>query len=206
MAVVIFNKMYRLARYYTIFICFIVPNRAAGQNLPDSSSRYVQAIHYMESNHQLIKKKRINLYAKKYQKTEKERLANGFSLVVSPLVCYMPILVFKDQIPNLDTITRHTNEEINNPRLYFNRFGYESFNSDFLTNIFRSQDTANDSGAKLYVNFSKPCNNYVLAEITTNKKRLDQCTLKMMGRTLWLLFVYSNEERLKEVYFGYLDH
>jgi hypothetical protein len=171
----------------------------------DTLGRYLIASDYLNSHRLELNKQWIELFKGKNKRYYKSELGNEFNFKVSSVICFLPILIFKDEIFNLDTITHHTKPEIEEPSIYNGKYLFNSFVSEYLLDVKIADTIKEISPHTFVVTFSKPINNYLMAEITMNPKRLSLGDPKILGRTMWMIFVFSTNESLNKVYYSYYD-
>ena len=158
----------------------------------------------ISENKDELKVKWLSLFKGSTKREYKKRIGKEFIYKVSPTICFLQILSFSE-IERLDSITFHTITEINEPNVYLSKFWFNSFTSDyFLDKRFSDTITSVPQGT-FVITFSKPVNNYILAEITGHPLRLKQCDVKIMGRSMWMLFLFSKDEQLIKVNYSYVD-
>lgn len=194
--------------FFTRFVWLLIivfSNNAVAQVTPDTMRRYVSAAKYLRTNENELNEKWMGLFKGGEKKLYKSRIGKEFKYKISPMICFLPILIFKDEVGKLDSITHHSRVEIEEPSVYNGRYLFNSFISEYLFENKLADTNEVVLPNTFIVNFSKPINNYLIAEITMNPKRLNQCDVKVLGRTMWMIFIFLADESLNKVYYSYYD-
>ena len=179
--------------------------KALAQSSGDTLTRYDKSIKYLTEHNSELKNKWLSLFSGSNKRDYKKKIGKEFKYKISSIICFLPILIFKDEINNLDSITGHQILEVKEPSIYLTRFGFNSFTSNYLLDK-RFTDTITSVEEGMFIiSLSKPINNYLIAEISGHVARLKRCDVKIMGRTMWMLFIFSKEEQLIRVYYSYFD-
>jgi len=188
-------------------ISILLSLKGVSQDQFDSLSMYKTAIDYVKNNRTELNTQWWSLFKKRQKKNNQIYGKVKMNFVISPRLCFRPILIFRDNISKLDSITHHTTEEINNHSLYESKYWFDSFVSDYIdSNVSPHDKCLKDSSNTLIITFSKPVNNYLIAEVCAEKERFDKCYVRIWGRSLWIIFIFSSKNLLKKVYFSYVDH
>lgn len=150
--------------------------------------RYLMALTYLRTNTQINEEikglfSRIKLIKKKDKFVE-------FHL--SNRVDFLSITGFKE---DLDSTNFGIGKElINNYKLYHEKYFFESFRSEFLRRI------AEPNESKLFLTFSKPVENYLVAEIGNFDPELYQT--KKFGLGMKIFFKFDSSGLIENVLYA----
>jgi hypothetical protein len=173
----------------------------------DTSERFMKAAEYLRSNKEELKTEWLKLFSGSAKRLYKKRIGKQFEFRISPRMYWSPILVFKDEVEHLDTLTKLSKLEISEPQVYSRRYGFEPFNSTYLINMVNADTSKYDSliPHKFSVYFSKPVNNFLLAAVDGWDERIATPNSKRYGRSMFILFIFRKDESLEKVFYSYVD-
>ena len=80
---------------------------------------------------------------------------------------------------------------INNFQLFYNKYYFISFRSDFLKKVIQHSEPDKE---KLYLTFSKPIDNYLIVELES----LDPQLHPKLGKVMQMLFKFNSNGLIEE--------
>jgi len=148
-------------------------------------SKYLTALIYLKTNSDINKE--IKKFKNQWLKKEKVKNNNVEQFNISKFISYLPIPDLKIELN--DNYSR-TDSKLHREKYYF----------DLEENILLQKLIPN-SQSQLYLLFSKPIDNYLIAEFMINitGNEIDMVKYKD-GPTMHLLFVFEENNIVKEVF------
>jgi len=195
-----------MAKSFICFICFAfyIPQKGIGQLNNDSVLRYKQAAQYFSTNRKTVQEKWISMFDdNKKRKAYYEKSRKEFNLIITNSICFQQIFHFKKQISDSNIFVNHTYEELNNLQTYENKFYYEPYISDALSEITNSDSLSKIDTEYFSIKFSKPLNNYLIAEVSDSPLSLKYCHVPFRGEVLHVLFLFDKKNILEKVLFSH---
>lgn len=157
-------------------------------------TKYLASLLYLKTNAEINGK--IKKYFKRQLK-KNEMDCDFLSFNVASDIYFQPLSNFQDQI-NYDKYPVRK-EFVNDPLKYKRIYGFESYRSDLLTQLIPR------NSSRLYLAFSKPVNNYLIAEFYVQEDSFEHKlssvneTLKR-GTFVHLLFFFKKDGSVDDVY------
>ncbi|MEM9884716.1 MAG: hypothetical protein AAF849_02420 [Bacteroidota bacterium] len=166
-------------------LCFVLlfTVSVSGQN--DEGQRFIAALSFLQSNKEVKKEIRKTFPRKLRSKKECQQY------IVDSLVRFIPIYFFEGQVKpqKLKLYDRFIKDD----GLFKEEYGFEPYVSENLSVI------SGNKTSKLILTFSKPTNNFILADILSKDLYVGG---HKHGITLQMLLLFSKEGKVVEVFFS----
>jgi len=183
--------MKKLHHTLFIFVILILSNSPLNAQVRDTAKMMQQAISYIDIKRDTLKQFWSTAFV--YKKNKKDFLKESFQFRLSKFVCFKSPAYFLKYFSDLPDIRIDSTPEIIGFAPYISRLIAENkFYDSILTkpsNVF-------------VVNFSKPANNFVFAEITLSGNKLYDCSNRFIGETIRLVFIFDEKADLSRVHLG----
>jgi len=145
--------------------------------------KYLMVLTYLRTN------KKINETIKTFFPKISNKKDKYVDFNLSNRIDFISISAFKDKLNGRDS--RINNDLLNDPNLYYKKYFFESFKSEFLDKIFQPNDS------KLFLTFSKSVEDYLIVEIGNFNPEVNQ-KIKF-GKGLLMLFEFDTLGVVKDV-------
>ena len=175
-----------------------------GQQL-DTNTQYRNAIEYIRTHQTDIRNNWLRFFGKlkESRRFYEKFFMNSVEINVSPFICFQGLYIFRDNVTLDSVIQGHSTSELNEPYLYNDTYHFESYKSMIVEDLYKLTDSLNFE-RELFLNLSRPRNNYLRAELTRSPNRLSNCINLRVGEALLLLFVFDDANKVENVYFDFL--
>jgi len=152
-------------------------------------SRYVVSLLYLKSNMSINKKiKKVFSYT-----TKKKKKYVDFNFYGE--ISFIDISYFENQLHSeLYEFIKLDKELITNRNQYDVKYSFDSYIDESLVGLL---DSINSN---LFIRFSKPVNNYIIAEILD--RRMNHASYIKMGNAAQILFIFNENGTVKDVIFS----
>jgi len=148
--------------------------------------KYFEVLTYLHTN------RTINEQIKKYSLGIVKLKTKFVEFNVSPWVEFLQIVDFRDRA-NPDNVSI-SKELINDDKLFYKKYYFDPFKSHLLDSVIERNES------KLYLTFSKPIENFLIAEILNfNSEMLRGAKY---GRGVRMLFIFNSTGSIKNVIFN----
>lgn len=157
----------------------------------DNDKIYLSSLLYLKTNEEVNSK--IKAFAKKWLKKEKIPKDKIIEFNLSNDISFLTIFDFKDKIDY--SVSKIDEDLVENIGLYNKEYFFEPFEYPLFKKIIPR------NSSKLFLIFSKPTDNYLLAEFLIKDVNNDNQFLKTkQGPSLQLLFVFDEENTIIQFY------
>lgn len=147
--------------------------------------KYLVSLIYLKSNKNAVSKiKKTFSYL-----TKKKDKCIDFN--VSDQISFLPILFFGDQLEKQDIGIAF--ELVKDRNLYKEKFNFETYSLPYLKELIDRSDS------RLILTFSKPIDNYLIAEFLDSELNISDIK---MGHALQFLFKFSEEGLIEKVLYA----
>lgn len=174
-------------KYYILWLILfmIVPNlKIKAQN--SDECKYLTVLLYLHTNDIFLEKSK-NFYPNFIKKK-----ANCIKFNIDQTIRFIDFQTFENQLKNKNYISQ---EFIKSNKLYYEKYFFEPFESNFLKNIV----SANKSN--LFITFSKPIENYLLIEISHINPELNP-TGRKTGKSMFVFFKFHSDGKIEDVLYS----
>lgn len=172
------------AKLFSI-ITLLISINIFSQEITQIDSKYLTALIYLKTNNNINKE--IKKFRKHWIKKEKVKSNNIEEFNISKYISYLPIPKIEG---NLDEDSLKIDSKLHREKYYF----------DLEENILFNK-LIPKSNSKIYLLYSKPVKNYLIAEFMINitGSEIDMVTHKD-GPAMHLLFIFDENNIVKNVY------
>jgi len=171
-------------QYISIFL-FLFPLFIKANAQTISEDRYLLALIYLQTNEE------INAEIKRIFPKVSRKKDSFVKLQISDRISFLRLLYFRDQLTKNNY--RINSNLISNSKMYYDKYYFKPYEDKLLKSI--SSFGSNDS--PLFLTFSKPVDNYLVAEISRfNPKEM---TSIKFGKAMQLFFKFDANGFIEDV-------
>ena len=170
-------------QFVFIFFLSMISNSVRSQT--NDECRYLMVLNYLQSS--MVVKQKADLYFREIV----DKKDKYIELNLSDRIDFLGISLFREQlkIKNYGIET-----ELNNDSLYYVRYSFKSFRSEFLRKI------RAPNNSKLFLTFSKPVDDYLVVELRNYDPEMDGN--RKFGKALQLFFKFDSAGIIADVLFA----
>lgn len=173
--------MKSIKKYIIVVIAFLFFTFSAKSQTSDEC-KYLTVLIYMQTNTQV--NEQVKLFFPR--QTKKKDKYVEFNL--SALISFVSISNLQERLEKYMT----SDTLLNDSRSFYKKYYFDSFKSEFLENLMEQTDS------KLFLTFSKPINDFLLAEIND----FEPYGSRRFGKGMTVFFKFDKTGLVQSVEFG----